>query len=113
MHIKVIKTFNYQQKSTPRHRWRYLRPAPINFSLLFYSVNSKEYKMAIDTNTSGYKMNVAESVAVGVSSAHVRYIPVLLLISVALTVHKADVPDWSLYSMPLIRYSRFQLSSTC
>lgn len=69
--------------------------------------------MAIDTNTSGYKMNVAESVAVGVSSAHVRYIPVLLLISVALTVHKADVPDRSLYSMPLIRYSRFSPSSTC
>lgn len=69
--------------------------------------------MAIDTNTSGYKMNVAESVGAGVSIAHVRYIPVLLLISVALTVHKPDVPDWSLHSMPLIRYSRFLLESTC
>lgn len=69
--------------------------------------------MAIDTNTSGYKMNVAESVAVDASIAHVRYIPVLLLISVALTVHKPDVPDWSLHSMPLIRYSRFPLSFTC
>lgn len=69
--------------------------------------------MAIDTNTSGYKMNVAESVAVDASIAHVRYIPVLLLISVALTVHKPDVPDWSLHSMPLIMYSRFPLSFTC
>lgn len=46
--------------------------------------------MAIDTNTSGYKMHVAESVSSD-GIAHVRYIPVLLLISVALTGHKADV----------------------
>jgi hypothetical protein len=68
-------------------------PGQLIFSPLFNSVNSKEYKVAIDTNTSGYKMNVAESVRVGACIAHVRYIPVLLLISVALTDHKADVPD--------------------